>query len=198
MSRGSTASRAAFTALVAGVAGLRLLELRTSARNQRALEQRGGTEHAAVQMVGMRALHTAWFGSMLAEVWGRKRPFRLGQATLGLAGLGVGVALREASMRALGDRWTATVVTVPGEPRVRTGPYRWLRHPNYLGVVVEIAAVPLIHGASATAGVFSVLNAAMVAARIRAEDRALAAAERSPSPDDEKPVRAGDAPRPMP
>jgi len=172
-----TASRAAFTALVAGVAGLRLVELRRSARSQRALEARGGEEHAAGQMVAMRALHTAWFASMLAEVWGAARTPRRMQAALGVAGLGVGMALREASMRALGDRWTATVVTVRGEPRVRTGPYRWFRHPNYLGVAVEIAAVPLVHGAHVTAGVFSVLNAAMLAARIGAEERALDAAE---------------------
>ncbi len=181
------ASRAAFTALVAGVAGLRLSELRTSARNERALRARGGVEHARGQMPLMRTLHTAWFGSMLTEVWTRRRPFRPGLAALGLAGLGAGIALRATSMQALGDRWTATLMTVPGEPRIRTGIYRWIRHPNYLGVGIEIAAVPLIHGAWATAGTFSALNGAMLAARIRAEERALHAAEAAPSPGPPRP-----------
>ena len=166
-------SRVAFTALVAGVVGLRLAELRLSSRNQRAMEARGGTEHAARQMPWMRALHTAWFVAMLAEVWGRRPQPRPSWTALGVAGLGAGMALRRASQRALGDRWTATVTTVPGEARVRTGPYRWMRHPNYLGVVLEIAAVPLIHGATWTAGAFSVLNGAMLTARIRAEERSL-------------------------
>jgi methyltransferase len=168
------ASRLAFTALVAGVGVLRLRELRTSARNERALRARGGVEHAAGQMPWMRALHGAWFASMLGEVWLRDRPVRPALVAMGLAGLGAGVAPRAASMRALGDRWTATVMTVPGEPRVATGVFRWMRHPNYVGVAVEIAAVPLVHGAWGTAAVFSALDAAMLAVRIRAEERALA------------------------
>ncbi len=177
MRRGRTASRAAFTALVAGVAALRLSELRTSARNERSLRARGGVEYARGQMPLMRTLHTVWFGAMLTEVWTCRRPLRPGLAALGVAGLGAGMALRAASMRTLGDRWTATVITVPGERRVRTGLYRWVRHPNYLGVAIEIAAVPLIHGAWATAGTFSAFNAALLVARIRAEERALAAAD---------------------
>ncbi len=169
---GTRASRAAFTALVAGVGALRIAELRLSARNERALRARGGVAHPS-QMTAMRAMHGAWFAAMLAEAWALPTRPRRRLAALGLAGLGTGMALRAASQRALGDRWTATVATVPGEARVRTGVFRWLRHPNYAGVAVEIAAVPLVHGAWRTAAVFSALDAALLAVRIRAEERAL-------------------------
>lgn len=171
---GTRASRGAFTALLAGVAGLRLAELRLSARHERALVARGGVRHAS-QMPAMRTLHAAWFASTLAEVWTLPTRPRRRLALLGLAGLGAGIALRGASQRALGDRWTATIVTVPGEARVQSGVFRWLRHPNYVGVAVEIAAVPLVHGAWRTAITFSLLDAALLAVRVRAEERALEA-----------------------
>ena len=171
---GTHASRSAFTALVAFVGALlRIAELRLSARHERALLLRGGVVHAPGQMPLMRLLHGAWFASMLAEVWMQPTQPRPRLAALGLAGLGAGMALRRASQHALGDRWTASVITVRGEPRVRTGIFRWLRHPNYVGVAVEIAAVPLVHNAWRTAAVFSGLNAMMLAVRIRAEERAL-------------------------
>lgn len=170
----------AFTGLLAGVGALRVAELRLSARNAAALRARGGAEHAAGQMPAMRALHGAWFAAALAEAWTVRPRVPAVQAALGLTGLGVGVALRAASQRALGDRWTATVMTVPGEPRVRAGVFRWMRHPNYVGVAVEIAAVPLAGGAWRTAAAFSALDAAMLAARIRAEERALAEADATP------------------
>ena len=170
---GARTGRWAFTALLAGVGALRLAELRLSARNERALRARGGVEHAPGQMPWMRALHGTWFASALAESWLARPPVRPAQAAAGLAGLGLGMALRAASQRALGDRWTATVMTVPGEPRVRSGVFRWGRHPNYLGVAVEIAAVPLAGGAWRTAAVFSALNAALLRSRMRAEEQAL-------------------------
>lgn len=169
---GSRTSRVAFTGLVAVVGGLRIAELRLSARHERALLARGGIRHPS-QMPAMRALHGAWFAAMLAEVWTRPtRPTRT-HAALGLVGLGAGVAARAASQRALGDRWTATIVTVPGEARVRSGIFGLMQHPNYAGVAAEIAAVPLVHGAWRTAAVFSALDAALLAVRIRAEERAL-------------------------
>lgn len=177
MSRDARGSRWAFTALIAGVGALRIAELRLSARNERTLRARGGIEHARGQMPLMRAMHGAWFASALAEAWVARPRVSRAQAAAGLAGLGTGMALRAASQRALGDRWTATVMTVPGERRVQTGVFRWGRHPNYLGVAVEIAAVPLAGGAWRTAAVFSALNAAMLRARIAAEERALAAGE---------------------
>ena len=78
----------------------------------------------------------------------------------------------------LGRLWTTRVLSLPGAPLVRTGPYRWLRHPNYLIVTVEIAVLPLAFGAAAIAVAFSALNLALIARRIAIEDRALAPRQR--------------------
>ncbi|HSQ60636.1 MAG TPA: isoprenylcysteine carboxylmethyltransferase family protein, partial [Acidobacteriota bacterium] len=90
----------------------------------------------------------------------------------------LGEGLRAASMRALGDRWTARVLVVPGEPRVRAGVYRRLAHPNYLGAALELAAVALLFGAWRTALLATAANALLLAFRARVESAALAAAER--------------------
>jgi methyltransferase len=82
-------------------------------------------------------------------------------------------ALRWWTLATLGERWTTRVLVVPGEELVRAGPYRWLRHPNYLVVVMEIAAIPLVHCAWLTAGVFSIANLVLLRERIRVEDEAL-------------------------
>ena len=170
--------RTAFGVLVGAVIVQRLAELRTSRRHEAALVARGATVHARGQLPAAAALHTAWLASSLAEGTRRlRRPADGRLIALGLGGLAVGHALRLASMRALGERWTASVVTVPGAARVRTGIFQHLRHPNYLGVAVEVAALPLVAGAWRTAAVFSGLNVLFLRARIRAEDRALDVAE---------------------
>jgi methyltransferase len=74
----------------------------------------------------------------------------------------------------MGRYWTTRVVTLPGAPLVRRGPYRWVRHPNYLIVAGEVAVLPLIFGAWRIALVFSIANAILLAWRIRIEDAALA------------------------
>ncbi|HXL69276.1 MAG TPA: isoprenylcysteine carboxylmethyltransferase family protein, partial [Xanthobacteraceae bacterium] len=79
----------------------------------------------------------------------------------------------------LGRRWTTRVLVLPGKPLVGTGPYRWLRHPNYWVVAAEIAIVPLAFGLVGYAIVFSLANAVMLALRIRVENRALAEAART-------------------
>jgi methyltransferase len=83
-------------------------------------------------------------------------------------------ALRWWCIATLGRRWNTRVIVVPGMPPVRSGPYQFLRHPNYVAVVVEGVALPLVHAAWITAVVFTVLNAALLAVRIRVEDAALA------------------------
>lgn len=166
-------SRDLFTLLVALVALQRLFEVRLSRRHERALFARGAQEHAAHQMPWMVALHGAWLVCMLGEVWGLHAPFDARAATVALCVFFAGQALRLAAMRALGPRWTVRVITLP-EPPVTSGIFRYVRHPNYLGVALEIAALPLVHGAYRTALVFSVLNAVLLAFRVRAEERALA------------------------
>lgn len=166
-------TRIAFTALVALLAVQRLLELRLSARHEAALRARGAVEVGARLMPWMRALHAGWLLAMPLEVFLLDRPFVGALALLGAAGLVTGQALRYAAIRTLGERWTVRVIVLPGAPLVERGPYRRLRHPNYLGVALEIAFVPLLHAAWLTALVFTILNAVVLALRIRTEDHTL-------------------------
>jgi methyltransferase len=172
-------TRAAFLVLVALVALQRLAELALARANVRRMKARGGREVAAAHYPFMVALHAAFLVAAPLEVVLLGRPFvpalALGAVVLLLAA----EALRVWMLRTLGDRWSTRVVVVPGEPRVAAGPYRFLRHPNYLVVAIEILALPLVHTAYLTAIVFSVLNAILMAVRIPAEERALAAAHRA-------------------
>lgn len=169
-------SRAAFTLLVAAVAVQRLCELAISRRHLRALLARGGREVGASHYPWMVALHAAFLVSCLVEVWLLGRPFRLPLALAALAVLAAASALRLWTIASLGERWTTRVVVLPGEPLVTAGPYRWLRHPNYLVVVLELAAIPLVHGAWLTAAAFGLANLALLRLRTGVEDAALAAA----------------------
>jgi methyltransferase len=91
-------------------------------------------------------------------------------AASGLLGAHV---LRRAATRALGNRWTSRILVLPGAPLVHNGPYRYLRHPNYLAVAIEVACIPLLGGCFASAALFSAANAWLLAVRIDAEERAL-------------------------
>jgi methyltransferase len=123
----------------------------------------------------MKALHTVFFIACALEVVLLDRPFfpRLAVPMLGLVVLTQ--LLRYWVVFTLGKRWNVRVIVVPGMPAVRSGPFRFLRHPNYLAVVVEGLAVPLVHSAWWTAIGFSLLNAWMLSVRIRCEEGALAA-----------------------
>ena len=125
------------------------------------------------------ALHAVFPLALIAEVVGcgtRPGDFWLLWLTLWMVGEG----LRAGAMRTLGDRWTARLYVVPGERRVRRGLYRYLGHPNYLGVVLELAALPLLFGAWRTALAMGIANALLLALRIRDEERALSIVERTP------------------
>jgi methyltransferase len=157
------------------VAMQRLAELRLSRRHEERLVRQGATEHAPAQVRAMQVLHGSWLVSMLLEVVLWQPPLRPWLSVLAGVVFCVGQALRISAMHALGERWTVRIYTLAGVRPVTTGIYRHLRHPNYLGVVLEIAALPLVHSAWRTALVFSVLNAAIIGMRIRAEERALSA-----------------------
>ena len=151
----------------------RLAELRLSRRNERRILEQGGREHAPGQFKVMRLLHIAWFLAMLAEVFILRRPFN---PTLALgAGLVflIGQILRYAAIRTLGERWTVRVMTLPGTRPVNQGIYRYIRHPNYLGVILEIGSAPLLHGAYLTSLSFTIANALLLAWRIHTEEAAL-------------------------
>jgi len=154
-------------------AGQRLAELALSARHTRALLARGGRETGRAHFPFLVALHSVFPLALAAEVvLARTRPGAL--APLWFAAWLAAQLLRFASMRALGGRWTARVIVVPGEPRVTGGVYRWLPHPNYLAVAVEFLAGPLMLGAWRTAIVFSLADLPALWVRIRCEERALA------------------------
>jgi methyltransferase len=166
-------SRLLFTALCGLVAVQRLREVRTSRRNELRLLARGAREHAAGQFAAMRALHAAWIVGSGVEVWLLRRRFSARVALPMLGVFAAGQLLRRSARLALGERWTVRVITLPGCPPVTSGPYRYVRHPNYLGVACEIAALPLMHGAWLSALGFSLANALLLTARVRAEEAAL-------------------------
>lgn len=170
-------SHAAFTSFVALVAIQRAAELAYSRRNEARLRARGAIEHATWQVQMLAVLHTAWLASMVVEVWLLRPPLRIGLALSAIVVFACGQILRLAAIRTLGDRWTIGVFTLPATRRVTRGLYSSLRHPNYIGVVLEFAALPLIHSAVTTAVVFSALNAVALVLRIGVESRALTQAE---------------------
>jgi methyltransferase len=164
----------AFTLLVALVAVERLAELVVSHRNAAWSRCRGGVESGAGHYPVMVVLHTGLLVGALVEAWWRRPdvPAVLAWSMTGL--VLASQALRWWCIATLGPRWNTRVIVVPSLPAVGGGPYRWLRHPNYVAVVVEGLALPLVHAAWVTALVFSVLNAALLTVRIRVEDAALA------------------------
>jgi methyltransferase len=170
-------SRVAFTVFVGLVAVQRLLELAVSRRNMRNLVARGGFEVGRAHYPWMVALHSSFLAACVAEVWLLPRPWRPTAAAGWLVVLVAAEVLRWWTLRSLGDRWTTRVVVVPGEQLVAAGPYRWLQHPNYLVVVLELVAIPMVHGAWLTAILFSCANLALLRRRIRVEEDALQVAE---------------------
>jgi len=163
-----------YVVLVAAVGLERVAELVVSNRNAAWAFARGGRESGRGHYPAMVVLHTALLVGSVVEVVALDRAFHplLGWSMLALV-LG-SQALRWWCIRTLGHQWNTRVVVVPGAGRVTTGPYRWFGHPNYVAVVVEGVALPLVHTAWVTGLVFTVLNALLLAVRLRAEERALA------------------------
>lgn len=166
----------AYLALVAATGVERIVELVISAGHARVAFARGGMEYGRRHFPALVALHTALLLACAAEAFFAERPFLpwLGWPMLALVLLSQ--ALRYWCIGTLGAQWNTRVIVVPGADLVTRGPYRLLRHPNYLAVVVEGIALPLVHTAWITAISFTVLNAVLLLAfRIPTEDRALAA-----------------------
>ncbi|MGF1594575.1 MAG: isoprenylcysteine carboxyl methyltransferase family protein [Kiloniellaceae bacterium] len=154
--------------VLALVAAQRLAELAYARRNTRRLLAEGAVESGAGHYPILVGLHVLWLLSLAVLVPADRAPdWTLLALFLVLQGLRVWV------LASLGRFWTTRIVTLPGAPLVRRGPYRWLRHPNYLVVAAEIAVLPLAFGAWEIAAVFSLANAAVLAWRIRCEESAL-------------------------
>src|SRR5712691_5350816 len=161
-----------YFALLVAVALLRVAELQLSRRYQVRLLASGGKKIAEPLYLLMVVLHAGLFVASGLEVWLCQRPFVpvLGLPMLGL--LGLCLAGRIWVWRSLGEQWNVQIVVSP-QPVVDWGPYRYVRHPNYCIVIVEMGAPPLVHSAYLTAVIFSALNAAMLRQRIRREEAAL-------------------------
>ena len=154
------------------VAIQRLLELAYSRSNERRLRAMGAVEFGARHYPLMVGLHTLWLASTLVE--GLQRgPQIPAWWPVPLVAFLLVQPLRYWAILSLGTNWNTRVLVVPGGKVVRSGPYRYLSHPNYVVVAVEILTFPLIFGAWITAIVFSLLNAALLLVRIRTENRAL-------------------------
>ncbi len=164
-------SKIIFTCFVVLLALQRLWELRKSQRHLRLLLARGGREHDFGHFPYMALLHGAWLVAMMIEVWYRE--FNIIVASISSCFFIVGQIFRLLAMQLLGERWCARIVTLPDQPPIRAGIYRYIKHPNYVGVVIEIAAAPLIHSAFVTSIVFSILNIWLLKVRIAAEERAV-------------------------
>jgi methyltransferase len=177
-----SAPHPAALALLAAVAAERGVELLVSARNARRLRARGGVEHGRGHYPALVFFHASLLAACALEPLALPAAWPAEVALAAAAAVVAAEALRWWAVASLGGRWTTRVITLAGVPPVRRGPYRWLRHPNYLAVAIEVAALPLALGAWRTAIGASAVNAALLWVRIGVEERAMGVAWREPSP----------------
>lgn len=149
------------------VAGLRLFELWLSARHEKALRAKGAFEIGAAHYPAIVALHTGWLAGLFYMAW---------NVPVAWSWFALFLLLQVAriwTLRTLGERWTTRIIVLPDAPLVTGGPYRYVRHPNYMIVAGEIAILPLALGLPLYAFMFSVANAILLTIRIQSEDEAL-------------------------
>jgi methyltransferase len=151
------------------VALQRLIELVWARSNTARLRRRGAVEADAGAYPFYVLLHAGWLASLAIFVPAATPPDWLLLGVFALLQLG-----RIWVIASLGRYWTTRIINLPDAPLVRIGPYRYVRHPNYLLVIAEIAVLPLAFGAAAIAAIFSALNLVLIARRIRIENRVLA------------------------
>ena len=162
-----------FGGLLLLVALERIVELGISKRNAAAIFERGGTEHGQGHFPVMVFLHTAIFPAAFLEAWLLDRPWRIELAVAMGVLIVLTMMLRYWAIRSLGVHWNTRVIVLPDAEIVAGGPYQWIRHPNYLAVIVELAAMPLFHGAWITALTFGIANLVLLRHRIQVEEAAL-------------------------
>ncbi len=152
-----------------------LVEAQRAARNERSQRARGGNEPPGDVYAVMRIAYPAAFLAMIAEGTFRGTP----PTTAWVAGaivFALGKAVKWWAIRVLGRAWTFRVIVVPGEPLITTGPYRWLRHPNYAGVIAELIGAALMTGAVIAGPLAAAGFGLLIRRRIAVEERAIAAA----------------------
>jgi methyltransferase len=147
----------------------RIWELRIARRNTSTLLAEGGVERGAEHYPYIVALHVIWFAAMILEIVILSRQINPFWYAL-LAIVLVAQWLRIWAIRSLGKYWTTRVIMLPNHPRVTTGPYRYLRHPNYVAVIIELFVFPIIFSSYLTAITASLINAWLLRKRIQAED----------------------------
>jgi methyltransferase len=152
----------------------RLAEAVVANRNRAFSLAHGGIEFGARHYPAMVALHTGLLAGCLAEAIALHRKFFPALGWPMLAILLAAQALRWWCIATLGHQWNTRVVVIPDAPRVTSGPYRFFSHPNYVAVVAEGVALPLVHTAWITALTFTMLNTALLRMRIKLENAALA------------------------
>jgi len=151
------------------VALQRLIELVHARGNTARLRRRGAVEVDAGAYPVYVVMHASWLTSLAVVVPAATPPHWSLIGVFALLQLG-----RIWVIMSLGGYWTTRIITLPDAPLVRTGPYRYIRHPNYLLVIAEIAVLPLAFDAVAIAAIFSALNLVLIARRVRIEERLLA------------------------
>lgn len=167
-------TRHLYTAVVALIAAERLVELRISRRNLRAAKLRGALEAGAADYPWMVGLHATFLVACSLEVFVCGRPWIPWLGGSMAVVVAASMSMRYWVIASLAGRWTTRAVFVPGDRLVTSGPFRWMRHPNYAAVIAEMAALPLLHSAWLTAIVWSAANAMLLRRRIRAEEQLLA------------------------
>jgi methyltransferase len=166
-------SQALYLGFLALLAVERGIELVISRENAKKAFAQGGFEVGRRHYAWMAAVHAMFFVCCAGEVVVLKRPFPGALGFIALCGALAAQALRYSAVSALGERWNVRIIVWPSRDPVTAGPYRFIRHPNYVAVIVELLAVPLVHGAFLSALFFSVCNAVLLTVRIREEERAL-------------------------
>jgi len=165
----------AYLAVVAAVALLRFAELVISMRHRRALAAAGATAVHEPHFKWMAVLHAAILGGAALEVVALHRPFLPALAVPAMALLVAATWTRWWVIQTLGQHWNVGVMDSTRQGVVDVGPYRWVRHPNYTAVFVELLALPLVHTAWMTAVLGGVAHVFVLRARVAAEDRVLLA-----------------------
>jgi methyltransferase len=163
-----------YVLLIGAVAVERLVELVMANRNRAWSQAHGGVEFGARHYPAMVALHTGLLAGCVIEPIALHRPFIPAAGWPMLAIVLAAQALRWGCITTLHRQWNTRVIVIPGAVRVSGGPYRFVPHPNYVAVIAEGFALPLVHSAWITALVFSMLNAWLLRTRINVENAALA------------------------